>query len=115
MTEKISSQNSEHYTWGEICEGWHLVKNDTLSVIQERVPAGRSEVRHYHNNSRQFFFILEGEGTIELEDKNVKLVKNEGIEIPPGIVHKFRNDSNEDVTFLVISSPKSHGDRINCE
>ncbi len=115
MTKKISLKNAEHYKWGEMCDGWHLVKNDALSIILERVPAGKSEVRHYHNRSRQFFFILEGEGRIELDNETVKLSKNEGIEIPPETVHKFRNDSDKDVTFLVISSPKSNGDRVNCE
>lgn len=115
MTDKISFENAEHYTLGEICEGWHLVKIDALCIIQERAPAGKSEVRHYHNNSRQFFFILKGEGTLEFEDSAIKLSKNDGAEVPPGTIHKFRNDSAEDVIFLVISSPKSHGDKINCK
>lgn len=115
MTNKIDISNAEHYTWGEICEGWYLVNNENLSIIQERVPAGKSEVKHYHNISRQFFFILEGEGTIELPDKIVKLSKNEGLEIPPRTIHKFKNESNRDVIFLVISARKSHGDKIECE
>jgi mannose-6-phosphate isomerase-like protein (cupin superfamily) len=115
MINKITTSSAEHYTWEDACEGWHLVNDETFSIIQEKVPAGKSEVKHYHNISRQFFFILEGEGTIELEDRIVKLSKYEGLEIPPGTIHKFKNVSDVDVIFLVISSPKSHGDRINLE
>ena len=115
MTNKISKTNAEHYTWGEVCDGWHLVNSNDLSIIQEKVPAGKSEVKHYHNISRQFFFILEGEGTIELPDKIVNLSKNEGLEIPPTTIHKFKNESDKDVIFLVVSSPKSHSDRVECE
>jgi hypothetical protein len=55
----VSLENTEHYMWGEICDGWHLLKRDDLSVIQERVPAGVVEVMHYHQFARQFFYILE--------------------------------------------------------
>jgi mannose-6-phosphate isomerase-like protein (cupin superfamily) len=115
MTNKIDTSTAEHYTWGDGCDGWHLLNDENLNIIQEKVPAGRSEVKHYHNISKQFFFILEGEGTIELPDKIVKLQKNEGLEIPPKTIHRFLNDSDSDVIFFVISSPISHGDRVNCE
>lgn len=52
---KISKQNAAHYVWGGQCDGWHLVQNDTLSIIHERMPAGTFETRHYHSTSRQFF------------------------------------------------------------
>lgn len=111
----VSTLNAEHYVWGEGCDGWHLLKRDDISVIQERVPAGKAEVMHYHNNSRQFFYILEGKANLAFEDKVVALQKNMGIEIPPLTKHRFENNSSEDVIFLVISVPKSQHDRINVE
>ena len=33
----ISRENAEHYVWGEICDGWHLVKDAKLSVIEEQM------------------------------------------------------------------------------
>jgi hypothetical protein len=50
---KISKLTAEHYVWGEGCDGWHLVKNSNLSVIHERMPPNTSEVKHYHEKSRQ--------------------------------------------------------------
>lgn len=108
----VSTSNAEHYLWGGGCDGWHLLHRDDMSVIQERVPPGRSEVRHYHNLSRQFFYILAGTGTMIIGEETVTLHKNEGIEIPPQVPHQFRNESEEDVVFLVVSAPKSHGDRF---
>jgi mannose-6-phosphate isomerase-like protein (cupin superfamily) len=109
----ISIQNAEHYVWGENCEGWHLLKRDDMSVIQERVPAGGTEVMHYHEKSRQFFYVLEGEGLMVFEDHQSLLRKGEGIEIAPLIKHQFRNESDDDVHFLVISVPATQLDRIN--
>jgi len=109
----ISIENTEHYIWGEICDGWHLLKCDEMSVIQERVPAGGAEVMHFHNTTRQFFYILEGEGTMVFEDHEVVLHKGDGIEIEPRVRHQFRNRSSADVHFLVISVPSTRGDRVN--
>lgn len=109
----VSIENAEHYIWGEICDGWHLLKRDDMSIIQERVPAGSQEIIHYHPKARQFFYVLEGEGTMVFEDSQVALHKGEGLEVPPQIRHQFRNQSNADVHFLVISVPTAGGDRVN--
>jgi len=109
----ISTDNAEHYIWGEINDGWHLLKREDMSVIQERVPPGGAEVTHYHNVARQFFYILEGDGTMVFEDHEVVLNKGQGLEISPQVKHQFKNQSNADVHFLVISVPTTRGDRIN--
>ena len=70
MIRPISSADAEHYTWGDACDGWHLLRSPDLSVVQERVPAGAGEVMHFHKLSCQFFYILEGEGTIALEQQS---------------------------------------------
>jgi mannose-6-phosphate isomerase-like protein (cupin superfamily) len=108
----IDVSNSEHYLWGNRCDGWHFLKRDDLSVILERVPPGEGEGKHFHNHSRQFFFILEGEAAIEVDGKMFFLRKQQGIEIPPQVPHLFRNESSVEVVFLVVSVPKSHGDRV---
>jgi mannose-6-phosphate isomerase-like protein (cupin superfamily) len=110
--EIVDRANVEHYLWGENCDGWHLLQRDDLSIITERVPPGESEQRHFHVQARQFFYILTGEAVIEVDGARQVLQAQQGIEIPPGVVHQFCNESSEDVTFLVISIPKSHGDRI---
>jgi mannose-6-phosphate isomerase-like protein (cupin superfamily) len=109
----VSIEHAEHYVWGEICDGWHLLKRDDMSVIQERVPAGAAEVMHYHSKARQFFYILDGEGVMIFEDRQVVLQKGDGLEVPPQVRHQFRNQSNTDVHFLVISVPTTRGDRVN--
>lgn len=109
----ISTKNAEHYIWGENCDGWHLLKREEMSVIQERVPAGAAEVMHYHEQARQFFYILEGQGTMVFKDHEIVLEKGNGIEMAPMVKHQFRNNSQADVHFLVISVPPTRGDRIN--
>ena len=113
--QAISAAHAPHYVWGLNCDGWHLVQNEEMSVIQERVPAGGRETMHYHERSRQFFYILEGEGQMQLDDETASLRVGEGLEIRPGVKHRFENKSGANVVFLVVSVPRSHGDRIDVE
>jgi quercetin dioxygenase-like cupin family protein len=108
---KTTLESARHYVWGGICDGWHLLEGDDLSVIEERVPPGATEVRHRHVRSRQFFYVLEGLATLELDGATHVLQRGEGLHVAPGAAHQLRNDSAEDIRFLVVSAPKSHGDR----
>ena len=111
MTVPISTTSAEHYTWGAGCDGWHLVRTENLSVIQERMPPGTSEVRHRHLRARQFFYVLSGQLEVEVEGTTHRLEDGMGLEIAPGAMHQVRNHGTGDVMFLVISQPPSHGDR----
>jgi mannose-6-phosphate isomerase-like protein (cupin superfamily) len=110
--KKISKGSAEHYVWGERCDGWHLVKGSDLSVIHERMPAGTAEVRHYHERSRQFFFVLSGTAVLEVDGVSWELHPHEGMEVPPGVPHQMKNESGAETEFLVISQPTSRGDRV---
>jgi mannose-6-phosphate isomerase-like protein (cupin superfamily) len=109
----ISIKSAEHYKWGADCDGWHLVKRPDLSVIEELMPASTSEVRHSHARARQFFYVLEGELTMEIEHHVFVLQKGEGIEVSPGQQHQALNKSGGPVRIVVTSQPPSHGDRVD--
>ena len=105
--------NTEHYFWGDKCEGFHLVKSDSLSVIQEIMPPDSSEQLHFHNRAEQFFYILNGTAVFEIEGKKTKLEKGCGISILPKLKHIIKNCGDDDLEFLVISQPTTKNDRIN--
>lgn len=115
MLKKIDIINSEHYNWGNNCEGWHFLKSDSLSVIKEIMPQGTSEKLHYHEKAQQLFYILSGKATFEIDDEIITITQNESIHIPAKSVHRISNNSNEDLIFILISEPKTMGDRINIE
>ncbi|MBU1257002.1 MAG: cupin domain-containing protein, partial [Alphaproteobacteria bacterium] len=77
----IDRSSAEHYVWGEVNDGWHLVKRDDMSVITERIAPGSSEMRHYHVRARQFFYVLSGELTMEVDGVTHLLRTGQGIEI----------------------------------
>jgi mannose-6-phosphate isomerase-like protein (cupin superfamily) len=121
----ISAANAEHYTWSsaigpQTCDGWHLHRSASLSIIEERMPPATAERRHLHQRATQFFYVLAGELTIELagpEKGNVahRLPPHTGLTIPAEAPHQVFNRGTVDARFLVISQPPSHGDRIAAE
>ncbi len=95
----ISLATAEHYSWGQSCDGWHLVRNAALSVIEEQMPPGSSEVLHSHRSAQQFFFMLSGQLTIEVGYDEVELHAGEGLHIPPRVRHRISNTSGQWLAF----------------
>lgn len=77
----------------------------------KKVPPGSSEKRHCHAVSRQFFFVLNGVLSMELEGDMHDIKALQGLEIPPKSKHQARNDTESPVEFIVISHPTTRGDR----
>lgn len=113
MNRVISKGNTEYYRWGNLCEGWHYLKNKNVSVIVEVMPVGTSEKLHYHENAQQFFYILKGMAKITIDGKNFLLKPSNGIEIEAMKRHKIANIGDEELEFLLYSSPPTIGDRID--
>lgn len=108
----ISKTNAEHYTWGQGCDGWYLVKNDQMNIIEERMPPGTAEILHKHAQARQFFYVLTGAAVLEHDGVLTTMAAGTGMEIAPGVAHRILNQSKSDLEILVTSQPPSHGDRI---
>lgn len=108
----IDRDSAGHYRWGGDCDGWHLLKGPGLSVIEERVPPGRGESRHYHRHAQQFFNVLSGAAELEVDGATHRLGPGQGLAVAAGLPHSLRNAGEADVRFLVASSPPSQG--IGC-
>ena len=105
----------KHYTWGNECDGWSLVDEETFSIKQERMPAGTSEAKHYHQQAQQFFFILNGTASFEIDNSIIKVNSGEGFHVKAGTIHNISNKETKDLEFILYSQPSTNNDRINCE
>jgi mannose-6-phosphate isomerase-like protein (cupin superfamily) len=72
----------------------HKWFNQTLTQVNNsvvRVAIVEGEYHwHKHDNDDEFFFVLEGQLLIDLEDKTIALNPWEGFTISKGIVHRTR-------------------------
>ncbi len=79
------------------------------SLAEARLPAGSSTQRHYHRESEELYFILEGQGVMEIGGAHRPVVPGDGILIPPGAWHTIT--ATEPLRFLCCCAPPySHAD-----
>ena len=68
--------------------------NQTLASVNEsvvRLGIVEGEYHwHKHDNDDEFFFVLEGQLLIDLEDQTIELNPSEGITISKGVMHRPR-------------------------
>ena len=102
-----------HYKWGNNCDGWVFVDTNELSVKLELMPMQTTESIHYHKKSQQFFFILKGIATFEVDGKIFLVKENEGFHIPSGKKHRIANNSNDNLEFILSSQPSTNNARFN--
>ena len=103
-----------HYKWGNDYDGWVFVDTETLSIKLELMTGQAAETLHYHEKAQQFFFILKGIATFEMEEDFFSVKENEGFHIPAGKKHRIINNANTDLEFILSSQPSTNNDRFNC-
>ena len=79
------------------------------SLAEASLPAGGATERHYHKQSEEFYFVLEGEGSMEIDGKTELVAVGDAILIPPGAWHQIKAVSP--LRFLCCCAPPySHED-----
>ena len=68
--------------------------NQTLTQVNDsvvRIGIVEGEFHwHKHDNDDEFFYVIEGQLLIDLEDKTIELNPNQGVTIAKGVMHRPR-------------------------
>ena len=88
--------------------------NQTLSKVNEsviRLGIMQGEYHwHKHDNDDEFFFVLEGEFFVDLEDKSVRLMPQQGVMVPKGVAHRPRAPEKSVVLMVETAGIVPTGD-----
>jgi quercetin dioxygenase-like cupin family protein len=68
---------------------------EKLEMISSWLPHSQKPVEHYHPNQEEYFKVIEGELTININRQIKVLKKGEVIHIPAGTAHVMWNDSSK--------------------
>jgi len=69
------------------------------------IPPGKSSAPHYHKVSQETYYILAGEGQMQVDEASFVLKPGQACFIEPQEVHQISNRKNEDLIFLAICVP----------
>src|SRR5262245_54196793 len=65
---------------------------------------------HKHDDDDEFFFVLEGQLLIDLEDRTIELNPQQGVTITKGVMHRPRAPKKTVVMMVETSAIKPTGD-----
>ncbi|MDB6136748.1 MAG: Cupin 2 conserved barrel domain protein [Verrucomicrobiales bacterium] len=81
------------------------------SLAEATLPPGTSTQRHYHRLSEEFYFLLEGTGSMEIDGEIRGVSLGDAILIPAGAWHQITATSGTPLRFLCCCAPPySHDD-----
>lgn len=82
-----------------------LFDTEYVQVIEIMLEPGESLKKHV-TPTNVFFYILEGEGVVEIGDEREKVKSDQLIESPRGIPHRLLNEGDAPFRFLVVKAPR---------
>ncbi|MBP6785483.1 MAG: cupin domain-containing protein [Verrucomicrobiales bacterium] len=81
------------------------------SLAEASLAPGGATERHYHRESEEIYFILEGTGLMEINGEQRTVGPGDAILIPPGEWHQIRCPDIDGIRFLCCCAPPySHED-----
>ncbi|MGZ3920491.1 MAG: cupin domain-containing protein, partial [Bacteroidia bacterium] len=88
--------------------------NQTLTKVNDsvvRIGIVEGEYHwHKHDNDDEFFFVLEGQLLIDLEDQTIELNRGQGVTITKGVMHRPRAPKKTVMLMVETSDIKPTGD-----
>jgi len=88
--------------------------NQTLTKVNDsvvRVGIVEGEYHwHKHDKDDEFFFVLEGQLFVDLEDRIIELNPGQGVTVPKGIVHRTRAPRKTVMLMVETSEVSPTGD-----
>ena len=88
-----------------------LQHTDVQSLAEATLEPGQATERHYHSVSEEIYFVLKGQGEMELDGETSFLRPGDAVLIPPGAWHTLENNGTSELRILCCCAPPySHDD-----
>jgi quercetin dioxygenase-like cupin family protein len=85
--------------------GKETVGSDKLEIVQGIVHPGGMAEPHFHSNSVQVIYLLEGRAEIEMLGEHQNVSPGDTVYIPPGEMHKVTVLGDKPAKFLLVYTP----------
>ena len=63
--------------------------------------------KHFHAKTTEYYFVVSGQGEMELGDETVAIEPGDMITVPPGVRHTSRPTTDADLEILIVVRPAS--------
>ena len=116
MSESSNIIHEDAMQWTEVSQGKFRYRRKSftralgarlLGFSLYEVPPGASAFpSHFHCANEEALYVLEGEGTLRLGDKEIALRKGHFVTLPPGAgnAHRLVNSSDKPLKYICVST-----------
>lgn len=83
------------------------------SLAEARLEPQQSTTPHYHPRTEEIYYILTGEGRMQIGEEVQQVGPGDAIAIPPGLAHQITNTGTVTLKFLCCCAPAyEHEDTV---
>jgi mannose-6-phosphate isomerase-like protein (cupin superfamily) len=79
------------------------IRNQTLA--EARLPPSKSTTPHRHQKTEEIYYILAGNGLMQIGGESCLVGPGDAIAIPPGELHQITNTGQDVLKFLCCCAP----------
>jgi len=77
----------------------------SYAIWEAVVPPGGGPPPHIQSREHEGFYVLEGEITFVADGQKVVARKGSFLNVPTGVLHSFKNESDSDARMLILVAP----------
>ena len=81
-------------------------EHSNLSIAKAIVKPGITTQKHALYQTEEWYYILNGMGTMHINNESVSVKEGACIYIPANAIQSISNDGKEDLEFLCVCSPR---------
>jgi mannose-6-phosphate isomerase-like protein (cupin superfamily) len=81
------------------------------SLAEATLEVEQATERHYHRVTEEIYFVVKGQGRMELDGETTYMKPGDAVLIPPGAWHQLENNGTSELRILCMCAPAySHDD-----
>jgi mannose-6-phosphate isomerase-like protein (cupin superfamily) len=73
------------------------------------LPAGSSEGGHRHAGVEEIYYVLNGEGEVQMDNENASIHKGDAVPVSLNQMHSFRNSGSQDLELMIVGIASQRG------
>ena len=77
----------------------------TYSFIEAKVFPGGGPIPHIQTREHEGFYVVEGQIIFNVDGQRIEAKPGTFVNIPPDVLHSFKNETNENAKMIIVSSP----------
>lgn len=75
------------------------------SLAEARIGVGQATTAHHHRVTEEIYYVLVGQGLMEIDGQSRTVKPGDAIAIPPGATHRLTNTGSSELRILCCCAP----------